>query len=44
MHIYATLDAAKVPGLAELLVASKLKHRCLFKGIPTLHDKPPIIW
>ncbi|WP_298258898.1 DUF4123 domain-containing protein [uncultured Litoreibacter sp.] len=29
---YAILDAAKVPGLPELLLASGLEHRCLFVG------------
>lgn len=31
-HTYAILDAAKVAGLPELLAASGLKYRCLFKG------------
>lgn len=32
LHTYAILDAAKVTGLPELLEASELEHRCLFKG------------
>jgi len=32
LHTYAILDAATVAGLAELLAASGLEHRCLFKG------------
>ena len=32
LHTYAILDAAKVAGLPELLAASGLEHRCLFKG------------
>lgn len=32
LHTYAILDAAKVQGLPELLEASDLPHRCLFKG------------
>lgn len=32
VHTYAILDAAKAPGLPELLAASELEHRCLFKG------------
>lgn len=32
LHTYAILDAAKVLGLPELLAASGLEHRCLFKG------------
>nr|WP_237072758.1 DUF4123 domain-containing protein [Pseudaestuariivita rosea] len=31
-HTYAILDAAKVTNLPELLAASELEHRCLFKG------------
>lgn len=31
-YTYAVLDAAKIPNLPELLDASGLKHRCLFKG------------
>lgn len=33
LHTYMILDAAKVQGLAELLEASGLEHRCLFKGL-----------
>ena len=32
LHTYAILDAAKVPDLPELLAASGLENRCLFKG------------
>lgn len=32
LHTYAILDAAKAPNLPELLEASGLAHRCLFKG------------
>ncbi|MEP3348060.1 MAG: DUF4123 domain-containing protein [Litoreibacter sp.] len=32
LHTYAILDAAKITGLPELLAASRLEHRCLFKG------------
>lgn len=32
LHTYAILDAAKVPNLPELLEASGLVHKCLFKG------------
>lgn len=32
LHTYAILDGAKVAGLPELLAASGLEHRCLFKG------------
>lgn len=32
LHTYMILDAARVLGLAELLEASGLEHRCLFKG------------
>jgi len=32
MHTYAILDAAKITNLPELLSASGLEHRCLFKG------------
>ena len=32
VRTYAILDAAKAPGLPELLAASELEHRCLFKG------------
>lgn len=32
LHTYMILDAARVLGLAELLEASRLEHRCLFKG------------
>jgi len=32
LQTYAILDAAKVPNLPELLEASELEHRCLFKG------------
>lgn len=32
LHTYAILDAAKVPGLPELLATSGLEHRCFFKG------------
>ncbi|WP_394196061.1 DUF4123 domain-containing protein [Litoreibacter albidus] len=32
LHTYAILDAAKLAGLGELLAASGLEHRCLFKG------------
>lgn len=33
-HTYALLDGAKVAGLADMLRASGLEHRCLFKGKP----------
>lgn len=32
LHCYAVLDAARIPALPELLEASELEHRCLFKG------------
>ncbi len=32
MLTYAILDAAKITNLPELLEASPLEHRCLFKG------------
>ncbi|EPX80265.1 DUF4123 domain-containing protein [Litoreibacter arenae] len=32
LHTYAVLDAAKVTNLPEMLDASGLEHRCLFKG------------
>ena len=32
LQTYAILDAAKVQGLTEMLEASGLQHRCLFKG------------
>lgn len=32
LHSYAILDAAKVPSLPEMLEASGMDHRCLFKG------------
>ena len=32
LHTYAILDAAKVVNFVEMLEASGLKHRCLFKG------------
>lgn len=32
LQTYAILDAAKIPGLPELLIASGLEHRCLFQG------------
>ncbi len=40
---FALLDAAKVPGLVELLASSDLEHRCFFKGQPfeTLKDVAP---
>ena len=31
-EVYAVLDAAKVPGLPEMLEASDLEHVCLFQG------------
>ena len=33
LHTYAVLDAAKLPGLPEMLEASGLDHACLFLGI-----------
>lgn len=40
---FALLDAAKVPALPELLEASELEHRCLFKGdaFDALKDTAP---
>ena len=32
LHTYAVLDAARVPGLPEMLEASGLEHACLFQG------------
>ncbi|MEL7182042.1 MAG: DUF4123 domain-containing protein [Pseudomonadota bacterium] len=31
-HVYAVLDAAKVPGLPEMMEASSSEHACLFQG------------
>lgn len=45
LHTYAILDAAKIQGLPELLTASGLEHRCLFKGaaLEELKDVAPWI-
>jgi len=32
IHSYALLDAARIPGLPEVLETSRLDHLCLFKG------------
>lgn len=45
LRTYAILDAAKVQGLPEMLEASGLEHRCLFKGeaLDELGDVAPWI-
>jgi len=45
LHTYALLDAAKVPGLPEMLETSGLDHACLFQGTAAeeLRDVAPWI-
>jgi hypothetical protein len=45
LHSYAVLDAAKVPGLPEMLEGSGLQHACLFQGSAAeeLRDAAPWI-
>lgn len=43
-HSYALLDGAKVTGLADMLRASGLEHRCLFKGKPATELREVAPW